>query len=154
MHQYRMAASGPISARSVMVRRGSIPTQPYAIHQSLPHFPWQTRNLRPAFPGSMAMQERDHLEGFFDIVKSAVKGVAKVVKGAVGDSTVTLPGGVDVKVRDLPTVARGSSIRFGQTQDPVAKAVDAVPGGWGTIGVGTMVLLGVGAMLLMRGRGR
>jgi hypothetical protein len=148
MHQYRKAG-GPISSRSLMVRRGTIPTQPYTIRRTMPHFPWQARNMRPRFPGSMAIREADHLEGFFDIIKAAGKAVVGVVKSAVGGSTVTLPGGISVPTKDLPTVVKGASVRFGNTPSPVEQAVESVPGGWGTIAT----VVG-GVLLLMGGRGR
>jgi len=151
----RIKVASPISSRALIVRRsGAMPTQAYRIKQSLPRYNWTVRNLTPQFPGSMAMVYRGEgeLEGFLDIVKKVGGAVVKVVKSAVGRSTVTMPGGVEAQVKDLPTVVKGASIRFGDTRGPAEQLVEQVPGGLGTIAVVAAVALG--GLLLMGGRGR
>jgi hypothetical protein len=151
----RIRVASPISTRALIVRRaGAMPTQAYRVRSSLPRFNWTTRNLTTQFPGSMAMVYRGEgeLEGFFDIVKKVGGAVVGAVKGVFRDSTVTLPGGIEVPAKDLPRVVKGASVRFGKTPSPAEQFVEQVPGGLGTIAV--VAAVGLGALLLMGGRGR
>lgn len=151
MIQVRKRTGQPISKHAVMFRRGLIPTQPYRL-RSMPRFPWQVSSRR-TFPGSvMLYQGPDQLEGFLDIVKRVGGAVVGAVKGVFRDSTVTMPGGVEVAARDLPRVLKGSSVRFGKTPSAAEQLVEQVPGGLGTIA--TVALVGLGAMLLMGARRR
>jgi hypothetical protein len=101
---------------------------------------------------SMVYRGEGELEGFFDIVKKVGGAVVGAVKGVFRDSSVTLPGGVEVQAKDIPSVVRSSSVRFGKTPSPAEKFVEQVPGGMGTIAA--VAAVGLGLMLVMGGRGR
>lgn len=153
MHEYKlMVARPPVRPRVVMRLRGTMPNRALMVRHPTPHFPWQARAVGQRFPGAVMVYHGEKLDGFFDILKSAGSAVVGAVKGVFRDSTVTLPGGVDVPAKDLPNVIRGASVRFGKTPGPVEQFVEQVPGGVGTIA--TVAAVGLGALLLMGSRKR
>lgn len=82
-----------------------------------------------------------------------------IARAVVGGVTVTLPTGQVFRASDLPNVVAGSQVNVAQPQagptpssaaSQVNRAVEGIPGGWATVGLGAAALV----FFLMQSRKR